>query len=199
MSTTCASYSPSTWRTTTLPGRTVPSASSPRPKPTPGRRSRWTSPSTGSAASKSSADSPTSTTSPPYRPRAATEEHWSPPESYFRAPHHPVTTGIGVRPAIELARLLPAWTWQRISAGSGAKSPRRYDWAWIEATDPAVTEGGGPHWLLIRRRISDGQYAFYRAHAPAPVPLAQLVKVAGSRWKIGKRVRRQQGTHRPGR
>ncbi len=47
-----------------------------------------------------------------------------------------------------------------------------------------MTEGAGPHWLLIRRRISDGEYAFYRAHAPGPVPLAQLVKVAGSRWKI---------------
>ena len=42
----------------------------------------------------------------------------------------------------------------------------------------------GPHWLLIRRRIADGEYAFYRAHAPGPVPLAQLVKVAGSRRKI---------------
>jgi hypothetical protein len=33
-------------------------------------------------------------------------------------------------------------------------------------------------------RISDGEYAFYLAHAPYPVPLAQLVRVAGSRWKI---------------
>jgi hypothetical protein len=71
-----------------------------------------------------------------------------------------------------------------MSAGPGAKGPRWYDWALIEAADPAVTEGGGPHWLLIRRAISDGEYAFYRACAPAPVPLAQLVKVAGSRWKI---------------
>ena len=47
-----------------------------------------------------------------------------------------------------------------------------------------MTEGGGPHWLLIRRTISDGEYAFYRACAPGPVPLARLVKVAGSRWKI---------------
>jgi SRSO17 transposase len=47
-----------------------------------------------------------------------------------------------------------------------------------------VTDGGGPHWLLIRRRIADGEYAFHRAYAPGPVPLAQLVKVAGSRWKI---------------
>ena len=97
---------------------------------------------------------------------------------------HLITTGIGARPAIELARRLPARAWQRMSAGPGAKGPRWYDWALIEAADPAVTDGSGPHWLLIRRSISDGEYAFYRAHAPGPVPLARLVKVAGSRWKI---------------
>ena len=97
---------------------------------------------------------------------------------------HPVTTAAGARPAIELARRLPARAWQRLSAGPGAKGPRWYDWALIEVTDPAVTEGDGPHWLLIRRRISDGEYAFYRAHAPGPVPLARLVRVAGSRWKV---------------
>ncbi len=47
-----------------------------------------------------------------------------------------------------------------------------------------MSDGEGPHWLLIRRRISDGEYAFYRAHAPGPAPLAQLVRVAGSRWTI---------------
>ena len=97
---------------------------------------------------------------------------------------HLVVTPVGPLPAIELARRLPARAWQRISAGPGAKGPRWYDWALIDAADPAAGEGGGPHWLLIRRRISDGEYAFYRAHAPGPVPLAQLVKVAGSRWKV---------------
>ena len=96
----------------------------------------------------------------------------------------PVTTPAGTCPAIELAKRLPARAWQRISAGPGAKGPRWYDWALIEVTDPAVTDGSGPHWLLIRRRISDGEYAFYRAHAPHPVPLTQLVRVAGSRWKV---------------
>jgi len=98
---------------------------------------------------------------------------------------HLITTAIGPRPATGLAARLPARAWQRISAGPGAKGPRWYDWALIEVTgDPAVTEGTGPHWLLIRRRISNGEYAFYRAHAPHPVPLAQLVKAAGSRWRI---------------
>ena len=100
------------------------------------------------------------------------------------AKSHQVTTLAGTFPAIKLARRLPARAWQRLSAGPGAKGPRWYDWALIEATDPAVTGGDGPHWLLIRRRISDGEYAFYRAHAPRPVPLAQVVKVAGSRWKV---------------
>jgi SRSO17 transposase len=40
------------------------------------------------------------------------------------------------------------------------------------------------NWLLIRRWISDGEYTFYRAHAPRPVPVADLVRVAGVRWKI---------------
>jgi len=95
-----------------------------------------------------------------------------------------VTTPAGAFPAIELAGKLPARAWQRISAGPGAKGPRWYDWALIDVTDPAVTEGDGPHWLLVRRRISDGEYAFYRAHAPHPAPLALLVRVAGSRWKV---------------
>ncbi len=100
------------------------------------------------------------------------------------AKSHPVTTAIGARPAAELAKRLPARAWQRLSAGPGAKGPRWYDWALIEVSDKAVTGSEGPHWLLIRRRISDGELAFYRAHAPRPVPLAQLVHVAGSRWKV---------------
>jgi SRSO17 transposase len=100
------------------------------------------------------------------------------------AKSHPVTTRAGTRPAAELTRRLPAAAWQRLPAGPGAKGPRWYDRAFIDAADRAVTAGDGPHWLLIRRRIADGELAFYRAHAPRPVPLAQPVQVAGSRWKI---------------
>src|SRR6266550_5643387 len=62
-----------------------------------------------------------------------------------------VTTQAGNFPAAGLAGKLPARAWQRLSAGAGAKGPRWYDWALIEVTDPVVTEGTGPHWLLIRR------------------------------------------------
>jgi SRSO17 transposase len=100
------------------------------------------------------------------------------------AKSHPVTTPAGAFPAIEPANKPPARAWQRVPAGPGAKGPRRYDRALIEATDPAVTNGDGPHRPLIGRRISDREYAFYRAHAPRPAPLAQLVRGAGSRWKV---------------
>jgi SRSO17 transposase len=109
------------------------------------------------------------------------------------AKSHRFTTGIGTRRAIDLAVRLPASAWQRISAGDGAKGPRWYDWALIEVTDPALTSNGsdgssdpaqGANWLLIRRRISDGEYAFYRAPAPRTVPVADLVRVAGVRWTI---------------
>jgi SRSO17 transposase len=115
------------------------------------------------------------------------------------AKSHPVTTAIGARPAIELARLLPARAWQRLPAGPGAKGPGWYDWALIEVTDPAVTEGGGPHWLLIRRRISDGQYAFLPR--PRPSPGAAGPARADGRIAVEDRgrVRRQQGARRPGR
>lgn len=100
------------------------------------------------------------------------------------AKSHRFTTGIGARRAIDLAVRLPGTAWQRLSAGTGAKGQRWYDWALVEVTDDAIATDSGPNWLLIRRRISDGEYAFYRAHAPRPVPVAELVRVAGIRWRI---------------
>jgi SRSO17 transposase len=78
---------------------------------------------------------------------------------------------------------LPAWSWQRRSAGKGAKGERDYDWAWVRITPPAG-EQHGHHALLVRRRISDGELAFYRCWSPTPVSLAILIRVAGTRWCI---------------
>jgi SRSO17 transposase len=106
------------------------------------------------------------------------------------AKDHRIATAAGTRRAIDLAVCLPAAAWQRMSAGDGAKGPRLYDWAYTETTDPALPDDGqGANWLLIRRplRTAPGtktEYAFYRAHAPGPVPLRALVMVAGTRWKV---------------
>ena len=78
--------------------------------------------------------------------------------------------------ADHIAVALPRASWHRISAGTGSKGPRWYDWAWACAHQDG-------HSLLIRRG-SDGTLAFYRCWSPAPVPLATLVHVAGARWSI---------------
>ena len=85
--------------------------------------------------------------------------------------------------ADRIAATLPTRAWNRVSAGPGSKGERYYDWAWITITAPAG-EAGGCHSLLVRRRISDGELAFYRCWTARPVPLRTLVRVAGTRWNI---------------
>ncbi|MFI2577744.1 IS701 family transposase [Streptomyces rochei] len=89
----------------------------------------------------------------------------------------------GPRRADRLAADLPTRAWNRLSAGAGSKGSRDHDWAWLAITPPA-DETPGHHWLLIRRRISDGELAFYRCWSARPVPLRTLVRVAGTRWSI---------------
>ncbi len=82
-----------------------------------------------------------------------------------------------------IAAALPKRAWNRYSAGEGAKGRRDYDWAWVAVVPPA-DEATGSHWLLIRRRITDGELAFYRCYAPTRVALPTLVRVAGTRWAV---------------
>jgi SRSO17 transposase len=80
--------------------------------------------------------------------------------------------------ADELAALAPQRGWQRLSAGAGSKGQRLYDWLLL---DP----GTHTHQLLVRRSISKPtELAYYIVHTPTPVPLAELVRVAGSRWAV---------------
>ncbi|WP_412775053.1 IS701 family transposase [Streptomyces platensis] len=77
-----------------------------------------------------------------------------------------------------LADLLPEAAWRRHSAGSGAKGPRNYDWAWVHIGSASH------HHLLIRRNRTTGELAFYLCWSPTKVPLSELVRVAGVRWSI---------------
>jgi SRSO17 transposase len=93
-----------------------------------------------------------------------------------------VCTAAGPVRADALVAGLPRWAWQQLSAGSGAKGERNYDWAWITLT-PDSTDGGC-WWLLARRNQTTGELAFYRCYSPQIVPLRELVRVAGRRWTI---------------
>lgn len=77
-----------------------------------------------------------------------------------------------------LANRLPRASWQRHSAGRGAKGPRCYDWAWIH-----IGTSGHRH-LLIRRNRTTGELAYYLCWSPINVPLSELVRVAGVRWSV---------------
>jgi len=88
------------------------------------------------------------------------------------------TTPKGPVRADELARSAPHQGWQRLSAGPGSKGHRLYDWLLL---DP----GTGEHLLLVRRSISTPtELAYYICHTRRPVPLAELVGVAESRWGV---------------
>jgi SRSO17 transposase len=96
------------------------------------------------------------------------------------ASSHRVTTGAGVCRADQLLFSVAQRSWQRLSAGEGAKGHRYHDWALVEID----ADRPGRHWLLIRRHRRTSELAFYRCYAPTPVPLAVLVTVAGRRWTI---------------
>lgn len=95
---------------------------------------------------------------------------------------HHVATAVGPQRADAIAGRLPRHSWQRISAGQGSKGLRYHDWAWI-TIDPGTTPAGQRS-LLIRRNNSTGELACFRCYAAAPVSLAALVRVAGSRWTV---------------
>jgi len=101
------------------------------------------------------------------------------------AKSHRVTASrvAGPQRADQIAATLTRRAWNRYSAGPGAKGPREYDWAWVAITPPD-DEQTGHHWLLVRRRRTDGELAFYRCWSPTPVALPTLVRVAGTRWRI---------------
>jgi SRSO17 transposase len=90
-----------------------------------------------------------------------------------------VTTGAGKFRADALAARVPKRAWQKLPAGAGAKGHRFYHWAVIDLAEPRP----GCHRLLIRRNRTTGELPYYRCFSPAPVPLATLVRVAGSRWR----------------
>jgi len=73
--------------------------------------------------------------------------------------------------------------WQPMSCGDGAHGPRIYDWA--AAPIRPLRDRRYGHWLLARRSRADpDQIAYYICFGPADTPLAELVRVAGSRWAI---------------
>jgi SRSO17 transposase len=78
---------------------------------------------------------------------------------------------------------LPEEGWTRLSAGEGTKGPRWYDWRWLPLAEPL--ESGWGRWLLVRRSINElKELQAYVVFAPQDTTLAEVVRVAGTRWTI---------------
>ena len=85
--------------------------------------------------------------------------------------------------ARELIASLPAQTWRVRAAGDGAKGPRRYGWARVRVN--GMLDPVGEYWLLARRSLTDPtELAYYLCFAPPRVSLAELARIAGTRWAI---------------
>jgi SRSO17 transposase len=83
----------------------------------------------------------------------------------------------------QLLNHLPTKGWQRLSAGQGSKGERWYDWLRLPLYEPE--RAGFQRWLLVRRSLSDpGDLTPYVCFGPAETPLKELVRVAGTRWRV---------------
>jgi SRSO17 transposase len=93
-----------------------------------------------------------------------------------------IPVAAGPMRADELAALVPAGGWQRLSCADGSKGPRLHDWAMVATNSPR-------HHLLVRRSLQPGEkgqleLAFFRCWSPRPVTMPELVAVAGARWGV---------------
>ena len=93
--------------------------------------------------------------------------------------------------AEDIANSLAGGDWLRLSAGAGTKGPRLFDWAYLELADLDPEDLGAPAvlglWtrgLLIRRRLTDGELAFFTTWCPQGTSVETVVRVEGRRWAI---------------
>jgi SRSO17 transposase len=77
---------------------------------------------------------------------------------------------------------LPARAWQKLSAGTGTKGERLYEWACYPIHS---LDAGRQRWLLARRSLQDqNDRAYYVVSGPKTTTLEAMVRVAGTRWAI---------------
>jgi SRSO17 transposase len=85
--------------------------------------------------------------------------------------------------ARQLIASLPGQAWRVRPAGDGAKGQRRSWWARVRVT--GMLDSVGEYWLLARRSLTDPtEIAYYLCFAPPKVSLAELARIAGTRWAI---------------
>jgi SRSO17 transposase len=98
-----------------------------------------------------------------------------------------VTLPSGRRVTVKTAAsLVKPSMWQRMRTGSATKGAKDYHWAMIETTPDDTPEGqdDGHAFLLLRKHRYTGTVSYFLCWSPRPVPLARLIAVAVTRWRI---------------
>ena len=101
--------------------------------------------------------------------------------------NHVVSLPSGRRLTVKnAAGLIKPGMWQRMRTGSATKGAKDYHWAMIEITPEDTPDGqdDGHAVLLLRRHRYTGTVSYFLCWSPDPVPLAKLISVAVTRWKI---------------
>lgn len=85
-----------------------------------------------------------------------------------------------------IAADLGADQWQRLSAGSGSKGPRLFDWVCVELDKPE--QEGWQRCLVVRRSLVEGEkpadLAYVLVFAPCGTTLQEMVAPIGTRWTV---------------
>jgi SRSO17 transposase len=101
--------------------------------------------------------------------------------------NYAVTLPAGRRLTVKnAAGLVKPGMWQRMRTGQATKGAKDYHWAMIEVTPDDTPEGHEPGHaaLLLRRHRYTGTVSYFLCWTPHPVPLAKLISVAVTRWRI---------------
>ncbi|HEY6310558.1 MAG TPA: hypothetical protein VIY52_07090, partial [Streptosporangiaceae bacterium] len=104
--------------------------------------------------------------------------------------NYPVTLPSGRSLTVKnAAKLAGPAAWQRMRTGSATKGTKDYHWAMIQVRPDDTPEGqdDGHAVLLLRRHRYTGTVSYFLCWTGHPVPLARLIAVAVTRWKIEPR------------
>jgi SRSO17 transposase len=90
-----------------------------------------------------------------------------------------------------------AWresAWQRFAVAEGEKGPRLYDWACQRVIESRERLPGPEAWLVARRAVSDpADIAYFLSNAPLGISLAEMAKVAASRYVVEQCIEEAKG------
>jgi SRSO17 transposase len=113
------------------------------------------------------------------------EPTWeTPPRKRFGPPPQPRPVVSERQEARERATALPPTAWQALTVGDGAQGPRTYLFAFERVRESRHGRPGATVWLIHKLNLDGTEPRTFFSNASADTPVAELARVAMSRWPI---------------